>query len=219
VAAEQRIQIGRVVQYGRLFNAEQRRGATARMDDLLQAVDDLFTLLDQRELNYVLVGGIALLQYVQGRNTEDIDLILSVDDLRAIPEISIDSQDLFFARGNYSGLQIDFLLTSNPLFAHVQQLHVARQPFFERTITTATVTGLLLLKLYALPSLYRQGDFARVGLYENDVATLMFYHQPDMPAIVTELAPFVSSTDRDSLQDIIHDLEQRITRFRRDNQQ
>ncbi|MEI8166349.1 MAG: hypothetical protein WCG26_08220, partial [Chloroflexales bacterium] len=117
------------------------------------------------------------------------------------------------------GLPVDFLLTKNPLFAHVQKQHVSQQPFFERTITSATVTGLLLLKLYALPSLYRQGDFARVGLYENDVATLMFYHQPAMPAILTELTPFVSSQDLAAIQAIMLDLTQRITRFQRNQDQ
>ena len=35
------------------------------------------------------------------------------------------------------------------------------------------VEGLLLLKLFALPSLYRQGKIDRVELYEHDVAMLM----------------------------------------------
>jgi hypothetical protein len=48
-------------------------------------------------------------------------------------------------------------------------------------ITTATVEGLLLLKLYALPSLYREGNFARVGL--KTIATLLYYYQPDKTAI------------------------------------
>lgn len=181
------VHIGKVVQHARLFNAQHWQEETRTMDDLLQAVDTLFALLHQRKMKYVLVGGIALLQYVQGRNTEDIDLILNVTALQKLPEITITSKDEYFARGNYQGLQIDFLLTKNPLFAHVQRHHTVPQPFFERTITSATVTGLLLLKLYALPSLYRQGDFARVGLYENDVATLMFYHQPNMQEIAKEL--------------------------------
>ena len=35
-------------------------------------------LLRERQNEYVLVGGIGLLQYVAGRNTEDIDLIMAV---------------------------------------------------------------------------------------------------------------------------------------------
>lgn len=188
------------------------------MDSLLESVNKLFVLLDERQVKYVLVGGVALLQYIQGRNTEDIDLILSVSALKKLPEIRIVSQDVYFARGDYQGLQIDFLLTKNPLFAHVQKHHTVKQSFFERVITSATVTGLLLLKLYALPSLHRQGDFARVGLYENDVATLMFYHAPDMQKINAELAPFVSAQDATVIQDIVSDIETRISRFRRSSQ-
>jgi len=189
------------------------------MDNLLDAVGTLFAILHQRKLKYVLVGGIAILQYVQGRNTEDIDLILNVTALRKLPEITITNQDEYFARGNYQGLQLDFLLTKNPLFAHVQKHHVVQQPFFEQTIRSATVPGLLLLKLYALPSLYRQGDFARVGIYENDVATLLFYHPSDTQAIVSELTPFVSRQDLAAIQDIMLDLTQRIARLKRNKDQ
>ncbi len=77
----------------------------------------------------------------------------------------------------------------------------------------ATVRGLILLKLYALPSIYRQGDFVRVGLYENDIATLMFYYTPNMQEMLDELTPFVSSQDRTAIQDVIADLERRIARL------
>lgn len=185
------------------------------MDDLLQSVGDLFVLLDQRKMKYVLVGGIAVLQYIQGRNTEDIDVIMSAPALKKLPEITITSQSSFFARGQYRDLQIDFLLTKNPLFAHVQKKHTTQQYFFEQTITSATVDGLILLKLYALPSLYRQGDFSRVGLYENDVATLMFYHRPNMQQLTEELRLFTSEQDLAAIRDIVADLERRITRFQR----
>ncbi|RRR74503.1 MAG: hypothetical protein EI684_06880 [Candidatus Viridilinea halotolerans] len=106
-------------------------------------------------------------------------------------------------------------MTKNPLFAYVQKHHATQQPFFERTITSATIRGLMLLKLYALPSLYRQGDFTCVGLYENDVATLLFYHASNTQEVLTELTPFVSTQDLAAIQDIISDLEQRISRFKR----
>jgi hypothetical protein len=219
MATQPVVHIGKVVQHARLFNIQHWQGEARTMDDLLRAVDALFILLHQRKMKYVLVGGIALLQYVQGRNTEDIDLIFNVTALQKLPEITITSQDEYFARGDYQGLQIDFLLTKNPLFAQIQKHHTVEQTFFERTITSATVTGLLLLKLYALPSLYRQENFARVGLYENDVATLMFYHQPDMQEIAKELTPYVSSQDLAAIQDILLDLTQRISRFKRNKDQ
>lgn len=219
MTTQTRVHIGKVVQHARLFHAQQWQGSPMPMEDRLQSVNNLFSLLDQKKMNYVLVGDIALLQYIQGRNTEDIDLILNVTALQKLPEIKLTSKSAYFARGTYQNLQIDFLLTKNPLFAHVQKYHTTPQPFFERTITSATVKGLLLLKLYALPSLYRQGDFARVGLYENDVATLMFYYSPDMQEIRTELAPFVSNQDLAAIQDIMLDLTQRISRFQRNQEQ
>jgi hypothetical protein len=209
------VHIGHVVRNARVFNAQRWQGAPYTMDELLKTVDDLFTLLDQRKMKYTLVGGIAILQYIQGRNTEDIDFIINTTALKKLPEITITSQDTFFARGRYQDLQIDFLLTKNPLFAHVQKRYTTKQPFFERMIASATVDGLLLLKLYALPSLYRQGDFTRVGLYENDVATLMFYHRPTVTDLVDELRAYMSGQDITAIQDIVADIEQRIQRFQR----
>jgi len=209
------VHIGHVVRNARVFNAQRWQGTPSTMDELLKTVEDLFTLLDQRKLKYTLVGGIAILQYIQGRNTEDIDLIINTTALKKLPEVTITSQDAFFARGRYHALQLDFLLTKNPFFAHVQKRYTTKQPFFERTITSATVDGLILLKLYALPSLYRQSDFTRVGLYENDVATLMFYHSSTVTHLINELRAYMSEQDMTAIQAIVADIEQRIQRFQR----
>ncbi|RMF70187.1 MAG: hypothetical protein D6742_00810 [Cyanobacteria bacterium J069] len=48
---------------------------------LLKTVDRLFEELDSSGAPYLLVGGIAMLTYVEGRNTEDIDLIMRRPDL------------------------------------------------------------------------------------------------------------------------------------------
>ena len=182
-------------------------------DALLQAVERLFTLLHERQIAYLLVGGVAMLHYVQGRNTEDIDLIISVSALQKLPEIILTSQDVNFARGTFETLQIDFLLTRNPFFAMVQRQYATVNAFHEREIPCATVEGLLLLKLYALPSLYRQGNFARVGLYENDIATLIHAYQPDLAALFAVLARYLSASDMTALRDIASDIQQRIARF------
>lgn len=102
------IHIGNTVRNAVLFNAQRWQGVPAAMDELLQSVSDLFTLLEARKIRYVLVGGIALLQYIQGRNTEDIDLVINITALKKLPEVTITSKDVFFARGTYQGLQIDF---------------------------------------------------------------------------------------------------------------
>lgn len=182
-------------------------------DALSEIVVRLFTLMNERGIDYVLVGGIAMLQYIEGRNTEDIDLILAADALENLPEISISGRDACFARGSIDGLKIDFRLTHNPLFEHIRCRHSTIHSFHEQDIPTATVEGLLLLKLYALPSLYRQGNFARVGLYENDIATLLHTYRPDPGLLFDELTPFVNTTDRGALREIVDEIMARIERF------
>lgn len=120
---------------------------------------------------------------------------------------------LFEAR--FGGLPVDILLTQNPLFKKVHRRYSQVAQLFDRNIPIATVEGLLLLKLYALPSLYRQGNFARVGIHENDIATLIYYYQPDVEMILAELAKHVSEADLEELRNIIADLRTRTSRFRK----
>ncbi|MEA3396176.1 MAG: hypothetical protein U9R05_01800, partial [Chloroflexota bacterium] len=162
----------------------------------------------------VLVGGIALSHYVEGRNTEDLDLIMALSSLEKLPEIKIASRDMYFVRGEYGELQVDILLTQNPLFKKVQHKYTVTRHFLDRDIPLATVAGLLLLKLYALPSLYRQGNFARVGIYENDIATLIHEYEPDIPSLMQELSSYVSANDWAEIKNIIFEIQQRIERFR-----
>jgi hypothetical protein len=208
-----RVHIGTVIRNARAFNFKKSSAETMDTEALLETVVRLFTLLHTRQIDYLLVGGVAMLQYVQGRNTEDIDLMMSVSSLQKLPEIVITSQEDNFARGTFDTLQIDFLLTHNPCFAMVQRRYATIQPFRERDIPCATVEGLLLLKLYALPSLYRQGNFARVGLYENDIATLMYDYQPDPGPLFEELERYLSGSDVTALRDIVAEIQQRIERF------
>lgn len=209
------LHIGAILRNARAFNMQNWRGGVASMDDILPIVAELFALFKQRKIRPVLVGGIALLQYIQGRNTEDIDLILAVSSLKKLPEIEIISEDMYFARGQFKGLQIDFLLTRNPLFARVRQAYTMSQQFLEQEIVSATVAGLVLLKLYTLPSLYGQENFARAGLYENDIATLLYYHQPDMMVIQQELAKHLSSSDLGAIGETLEEINKRISRFQR----
>jgi len=208
-----RLSIGHVVRNAVVFNFRKWRDAGMNSDNLLQSVEQLFTLLEERRVDYLLVGGIAVLQYIEGRNTEDIDLIMALSSLKQLPEISVISQDADFIRGKFDELQIDLLLAENPLFARVQQDYSARQQFLERTIPCATVEGLIILKLYALPSLYRQGNFARVNLYENDVATLLYEYRSDVGSVFEVLAKYVSRSDLISLKGIVAEIQRRIEQF------
>jgi hypothetical protein len=206
-----RVHIGEVIRNAVVFNPETTQDILMNSDLLIETVARFFSLLHEREIDYVLVGGIALLQYVEGRNTEDIDLIMAVSALEKLPELSLETRDGDFARGKFGNLKVDVLLTSNPLFDAVRKDHTASKRFVEHEIVCATVEGLILLKLYALPSLYRQGNFTRVGLYENDVATLIHIHNP--PPILSELAKYLDASDLKHVKQIVDEIQQRLKRF------
>jgi hypothetical protein len=208
------VQIGNVIRNAVAFNVKNWLGGSMNSDSLIQSVQDLFSVLEQRKIDYVLVGGIALLHYVEGRNTQDLDLLMSLSSVEKLPELSISSQDMYFVRANYGELEIDILLTKNPLFKKVHSKYSKEQRFLDRNIPIATVDGLLLLKLYALPSLYRQGNFARVGIYENDIATLLHDYEPDANALLTELANYLSESDLAEVKNILADILKRIKRFK-----
>jgi hypothetical protein len=207
------LHIANVIRNAVVFDLKNWQAGLVDADSLLQSVPRLFALLGERHIDYVLVGGVAMLQYVEGRNTEDIDLIMAVAALERLPEVSILSQEPYFARGKFEELQIDISLTRNRLFDKVRQHYSAIQSIAEQDIQCATVEGLLLLKLYALPSLYRQGDFVRVGLYENDIPTLMYTYRPALEPLMQELAKHLSETDLSALRDILAEIQERIDRF------
>src|SRR3954463_3234162 len=121
------VHIGQVIRNALVFNFKNWQGEPMNVDALLQTVADLFTLLHERKIEYVLVGGIALLQYIEGRNTEDIDLIMALSSLKKLPELQVTSQDVNFARGVYHELQIDLLLTRNKLFEKVRRQYATTQ--------------------------------------------------------------------------------------------
>jgi len=131
-----------------------------------------------------------------------------------LPELEIASEDANFVRASYGELQIDILLTTNPLFRKVQRQYSTVERLLDRRIPIATVDGLLLLKLYALPSLYRQGDFARVGIYENDIATLLYYYQPNVDGLMDELSRYVSDSDLAEIKAIVVEAQARVSRFK-----
>lgn len=214
-----RVHIGEVIRNAVVFKPENHQKRQVNADSLIETVARFFVLLHERRIEYVLVGGIALLQYVEGRNTEDIDLIMALSSLERVPELQVETRDGDFVRGRFGDLKVDVLLTSNPLFDEVRKLYTTTRRFVEQDIPCATVEGLILLKLYALPSLYRQGNFARVGLYENDVATLLQTHKPAIERLLDELSPYLSESDLSQVKQIVNEIQQRVSRFEDRNSQ
>jgi len=209
------IDVGKIIQYAHVFNVR----STVIQGDLEQLVTDFFDLLESRRVSYLLAGDVVLLNYVSGRNTEDLDLIVSISALKQIPELIVSHQDQNFGRGNYRGLQIDLLLTQNTLFEQVQRHYTATMNFNGRMIPCSNVEGLVLLKLYALPSLYRQGDFDRVALYETDLTMLLQHYEIDVRRLMKLLEAHLNTNDIESLSEILSDIQARIKRFKRSSRQ
>ena len=99
-------------------------------------------------------------------------------------------------------------------FGLVRRRHATRERFVEREIVCATVEGLLLLKLFALPTLYRQGRFSRVEDYEHDIAVLLREYASDTKPIFAELSRHLAASDVAEVRDIVAGIERRIAESR-----
>jgi len=184
-------------------------------DRLKSQLIELFRILNERKIPYVLVGGIAMLTYIEGRNTKDVDLVLSVESLKLLPEIVLSDQNREFARGKFGDLLIDFLFTDNPLFKIVEQKHSAIHRFLETDVRSATIEGLILLKLFALPSLYRQGQLEKSLRYEADIAILYQVTRPNVEPLFEVLRPMLTDGQLTDLRNIVSEIKQRIERLDR----
>ncbi len=180
---------------------------------LPQDVNAFLDTLQGAGVNYMIVGGIALLQYIEARNTEDIDLILSLSDSKKIDGLVLDDVNEFFARGKYGLLNVDILRSESPFFRYVQEHHGVDGYFLNRSLRTASAKGLALLKLYALPSLYRQHQHTRVHIYEADIQSLIVEGHLKSDELLSELFDFMSSNDISELAKILTEFEQHRNRF------
>ena len=180
-----------------------REGAPRPAMPVPQDAMDLFRLLAGRHVDYLLVGGMAMLTYVKGRNTKDVDLLMSVAALEQLPELVVEERNDFFARGKFKSIQVDLLLTKNPLFKIVAEKFTTKHPFAELEVPAATVEGLIVLKLYALPSLYRQFDMDRAAVCENDITMLIARYSPALEPLTVLASQNAEPGDKKELQKII----------------
>lgn len=195
-----------------VFNPKNWEGDQP-MPSLLENVENFFKVLEERKISFVLVGGVALLHYVEGRNTEDLDLIMALSSVESLPELKIVSQEDPFIRARFENLQVDILLTSHKLFEKVAKNYTKTDQVFGHKMNCVTPEGLILLKFFALPSLYRQGQFDRVGLYENDIATLLHHYPTSLEPLFIELDPYLSETDQTEIRKIADEIWERLKRF------
>jgi hypothetical protein len=175
----------------------------------------LFHVLHESHLDYLLVGGIALLTYVQGRNTKDVDLLISAADAKKIPEFRLAEENEFFATGQFRGVQVDLLLTRNPFFEAVARRFATTHRFAELTVPAATVEGLIILKLYALPSLYRQLDWDRIYIHESDIKQLLARYRPSINGLLEFIKPHMIESDVHELRRFLVEVVERIATIER----
>jgi hypothetical protein len=196
--------IDEIIEHGIVFNFF---GDTP-MDDIRGEVRALFAAMRSAKVDYVLVGGIAMLSYVEVRNTQDVDIIVNPKHLKKI-DWNAAVQDANFGRANFHGLRVDLLLTTNPLFAYVSRHERTDVSFDGNTIPCATREGMLLLKLYALPSLYRQGNLVRAALYEADIYGLQQGFDIDSERLLAILGKHLAAHDIEELRRILREQRER----------
>jgi hypothetical protein len=196
--------IDEIIENGIVFNLFNE----APMNDIRGEVRALFAALRDAQVDYVLVGGVAMLSYVEVRNTQDVDLIIEPNDLQKLDwQATVLDRD--FGKANYHGLRVDLLLTTNPLFADVS-LHQRTEISFDgHAVSCATREGMLLLKLYALPSLYRQGNLVRAALYEADIFGLQQGATIDDEWLLATLSDHLAAHDIDELRKILQEQRER----------
>jgi hypothetical protein len=196
--------IDEIIENGIVFNLFRE----APMKDIRGEVRALFTALRDAQVDYVLVGGVAMLSYVEVRNTQDVDLIVDLKDIHKVDWLAT-IQDRDFGKANYHGLRVDLLLTTNSLFDHVSRHQRTEISFDGHPVTCATREGMLLLKLYALPSLYRQGNLVRAAIYEADIFGLEQGATIDDERLLATLSNHLASHDVDELRRILREQRER----------
>jgi len=56
-----------------------------------------------------------------------------------------------------------------------------------------------------------------VGIYENDIATLLHDYQPDVSTLLSELSQYVNQSDLAEIKGAVSDIQKRIKRFKNDS--
>jgi hypothetical protein len=208
------VNISRVLANAAVFDFRRHSTRESFMDasNISQEAEELFDLLEARGTPFLLVGGLAMLAHVRGRNTDDVDLIISVPDQKRLePEVAL--------VGRYKQLRVDYLDAGAPFFRLIAEQYGERRRFDflrgGRELVCANPAGLMLLKMHALPHVTRAGDWERVNAYENDVLMLWLAHPEIHPAeLLPVLAPFVDDAGRFSLQqEVLPDLVRRRARM------
>jgi hypothetical protein len=100
------------------------------------------------------------------------------------------------------------------LFKIVEERFATKHRFAELEVPAVSVEGLIVLKLYALPSLYRQFDMDRVALCENDITMLIARHSPQLDPLFALVKSHVEPGDVAEIRKVIGECAERANRLR-----
>ena len=184
-------------------------------DNLPKSVDKFLKLLSQNKIDIVIVGGIALLSYMQDRNTQDLDLIISKADFYKIsPSLKVlESDDNFANCETFDGLKVDFLFTDNAIFNYVKKAFCQQRAYQEGVFYIATVEGLVLMKLYAWADLYLNGNLfndkfllTKSLRYKNDIEVLLLNYEIDLIPLKRILKKNLEASKFDLVENLIKQL-------------
>lgn len=167
---------------------------------LRQAFEALVTTLNDRRIRYAIIGGLAMIQHVRVRTTDDIDVLLTIPELelsgtfeslnargfeiellRSIREFRDEGLTSF----RYGNVIVDLLRPVIPAFAHVLD-HAIETEILGHSVRVVSPEGLVIMKLTAM----RSHDEADI----QDI--LSAYHGAlDLGYIRTELDSFTTPND------------------------
>lgn len=167
---------------------------------LTNAIDALIETLDQCNVRYAVIGGVAMMQYARLRVTDDIDALIApaqvatpglfealklrgfaLDHDKCVREFRDDGITLI----RYGGVVVDLLRPVLPVYARVID-RAKTIVFRDRQVRVSAPEGLLLMKLIAL----RPQD-------EADVRDLLAAHGAtlDLRAVRAELTTVIPTDD------------------------
>ncbi len=161
------------------FNIQNwKNGFPIDYDMLPELVIKFLNLLEELEVDFCIVGGIAYLAYIQDRNTKDLDILISVTELEKIlGYVEVTNKDANFTNARFEGMNVDFLKTSNSLFEYVKEHETTSYNFIEGLYPIATVNGLILMRFDAIIDLSDKGNFNKIIFYERDLQVLTLNYE------------------------------------------
>jgi hypothetical protein len=178
-------------------------GMKINPQNLQSGVANFLKLLKDLNIDFVIVGGIAILSYVELRNTKDFDIIIDRHNyIKLKPFLEVLTEEGDFANClTEEKLRVDLLFADNPIFRYVKYGFEQNLDYEQGNFPTATPEGLVMMKLYALADLTLQHQvfgkkeiLTKILLYQSDVNILNAMYEIDFSKILRLLEKHLSES-------------------------